>query len=53
MATQPNITQTSKSPDVNIMRQGHTSNGSFGSDPMKKVKGGRSTRDLTIPTAKK
>lgn len=45
------IKKTSKSPDVPIMKQGHTSSGSFGSDPNKKAKG-RSVRDITIPTAK-
>lgn len=52
MPTQPNIKNSSKSPDVNIMRMGHTTNGSFGSDPNKKVKGSRPTRDLTVPNAK-
>lgn len=52
MATQPNIIKTSKAPDVNIERMGQTTNGAFGSDPMRKVKGGRATRDVTIPNAK-
>lgn len=46
------ITKSSTSPDTNIVRQGHTTNGSFGSDPSKKVKGGRQVRDLTVPNAK-
>lgn len=45
------IRKTSKAPDVNIKKQGHTSSGSFGSDPNVKAKG-RSVRDITIPTAK-
>ena len=46
------ITKTSKAPDVNIERMGQTENGAFGSSPSKKVKGGRATRDLTVPNAK-
>lgn len=52
MAATPNIKNSSKSPDVNIVKQGHTTNGDFGSNPNAKVKGGRTTRDITIPTAK-
>jgi len=43
------IRKSSKSPDTNIIRQGHTTNGSFGSDPNAKVKGSRPTRDITNP----
>ena len=43
------IRKTSKAPGVNIMKQGHTTNGSFGSDPAKKVKGSRPTRDISAP----
>lgn len=46
------ITKSSKSADVNILRQGQTENGSFGSSPSRKVKGSRPTRDLAAPTAK-
>ena len=46
------IRKTSKAPDVNIMKQGHTTNGDFGSDPNAKVKGGRTSRDIAIPSAK-
>lgn len=52
MAATPNIKNSSKAPDVNIMKQGHTTNGDFGSNPSARVKGGRTTRDITIPTAK-
>lgn len=48
----PDIKNASKSPDTTIIKQGHTTNGSFGSDPNAKVKGGRATRDISIPTAK-
>lgn len=47
-----NIRTVSTSKDVSILKQGHTTNDSFGSSPTRKVKGGRATRDLTIPTAK-
>lgn len=47
------ITKVSRSADTNILRQGHTTNGDFGSNPNAKVKGGRAVRDLTIPTAKR
>lgn len=46
------ITKSSKSPDVNVVKQGQTSNGAFGSNPNAAVKGSRPTRDITIPTAK-
>lgn len=46
------IKNTSTQPDTTIVRQGHTTNGAFGSDPAVRVKGGRPTRDITIPTAK-
>lgn len=46
------IRKQSKSPDTTIIRQGQTSNGSFGSDPNAKVKGSRPTRDLAVPNAK-
>lgn len=46
------IKNSSKAPDVNIMKQGHTTNGDFGSNPSARVKGGRKSRDITIPTAK-
>lgn len=46
------IRKTSKSPDVPIKKQGHTTNGDFGSNPNARVKGGRTARDITIPTAK-
>lgn len=52
MATQPDIIKTSKSPDTNIVKMGHTTNGAFGSDPAKKVKGGRQVRNLSVPNAK-
>lgn len=47
------ITKVSKKPDTTIVRQGQTSNGSFGSEPNVKVKGSRPTRDLTVPAAKR
>ena len=47
------IRKSSKSPDTTIIKQGHTSNGSFGSDPNVKVKGGRAVRDLSNPVAKR
>lgn len=47
------IRKQSKSPDTTVVKQGHTTNGSFGSDPMKKVKGGRPTRDLSNPVARR
>ena len=47
------IRKVSKSPDAPIIKQGHTSNNAFGSNPNAKVKGSRPTRDLTIPTAKR
>lgn len=47
------ITKVSKAPDTTIMRQGHTTNGQFGSSPSKKAKpNGRPVRDLTVPNAK-
>lgn len=46
------IRKTSKAPDTTILKQGHTTNGSFGSDPSAKVKGGRTTRDINAPTSK-
>ena len=46
------IRKSSKSPDTTIMKQGHTSNGSFGSEPNVKVKG-RAVRDLSNPVAKR
>ena len=46
------ITRVSTKPGTTIVKQGHTSNGSFGSDPNVKVKGSRSVRDLNIPNAK-
>jgi hypothetical protein len=51
MAT-PDIKNTSKSPDVNVMKQGHTTNGDFGSDPNARVKGGRKARNIDVPTAR-
>lgn len=33
---------------ANIMKQGHTTNGKFGSSPDMKVKGGDSVRDLNV-----
>ncbi len=47
------IRKASKSPDTTIIRQGHTTNRSFGSDPNAKVKGSRPTTDVTIPMAKR
>lgn len=47
------IRKTSKAPETNIVKAGHTSNGSFGNDPSLKVKGSRTARDLSIPMAKK
>lgn len=46
------IRNTSKSPDTNIIKQGHTKKaGQFGSDP--NYKGHvKPTQDITIPTAK-
>lgn len=38
--------------DASVIRQGHTTNGAFGSDPTRKVKGNRSVRDISTPTAK-
>lgn len=46
------IKNTSKSPDVNIVKQGHTTNSDFGSDPNARVKGGRKARDISAPAAK-
>ena len=46
------ITKASKSPDVQILKQGHTTSGDFGSNPQAKILGGRQVRDITIPTAK-
>jgi hypothetical protein len=46
------ITKMSKAPDTTIVKQGHTTNGDFGSNPNAKVLGGRTTRDITIPTAR-
>ncbi len=46
------ITKSSMSPKTTVVRQGQTANGAFGSDPSAKVKGSRSTRDLTVPNAK-
>ena len=46
------IRKASTSKDVNLIKQGHTTNDSFGSSPTRKVKGNRSTRDISIPTAK-
>lgn len=51
MATS-DIKKSSTAKDVNVMRQGHTTNGDFGSDPNARILGGRTTRDITIPTAK-
>lgn len=47
------IRKTSKAPDTNVVKQGHTTNGAFGSNPNAKVKGGRPTRDVSIPTARR
>lgn len=46
------ITKVSTKPGTTVVKQGHTTNGAFGSDPNVKVKGSRPVRDLTIPTAK-
>lgn len=46
------IRKSSKAADTTIVKQGHTTNGSFGSDPAAKVKGSRPTRDVASPTAK-
>lgn len=43
------ITKTSKSAGAPIVKQGHTSNGKFGSDPNARVKGGNNVRDLNPP----
>lgn len=47
------ITKTSKAPDTTIVKQGQTTNGSFGSDPNAKVKGSRPTRDIANPVSKR
>lgn len=44
------ITKVSKSPETTILKQGHTTNGKFGSDPMVKVKGNSAVRDLNPPS---
>lgn len=46
------ITKVSKKADTTIQKMGHTTNGAFGSDPSRRVKGGRPVRDLTIPSAR-
>lgn len=51
MAT-PDIKNASKAPDTTIIKQGHTTNGSFGSDPNARVKGGRTARNIDAPTSK-
>ena len=47
------IRKVSKSPDTTIIKQGHTSNGKFGSDTMAKVKGNSAVRDLNAPSTGK
>lgn len=47
------ITKSSKAAEAPIKKMGHTTNGDFGSDPNKRVKGGRPVRDLSIPVAKR
>lgn len=44
------IRKTSKAPGVEITKQGHTTNGKFGSDPQSKVRGGNAVRDLNPPS---
>ncbi len=44
------IRKVSTSPDTTIIKQGHTTNGKFGSDPMAKVRGGNAVRDLNPPS---
>lgn len=46
------IRKVSTSKDASLIRQGHTTNDSFGSSPSRKVKGSRPTRDVSSPTAK-
>ncbi len=45
-----NITQVSTAPGATIIKQGHTTNGKFGSDPNVKVKGSSAVRDLNPPS---
>lgn len=47
------IRKSSKSPDTQILRQGQTKNGAFGSDPGIRVKGSRPVSDITVPMAKR
>lgn len=44
------ITSVSKSPQTTIIKQGHTTNGKFGSSPDAKVKGGNAVRNLDPPS---
>lgn len=44
------ITKVSKSPATDILKQGHTTNGKFGSDPNAQVKGGKAVRNLDPPS---
>lgn len=47
MATQAN-SKTSAAKSAPIIRQGHTTDGNYGSDPMTKGKGQKPVRDLTV-----
>lgn len=44
------IRKVSKSPQTTIMKQGHTTNRKFGSDPNAKVRGGSAVTDLNPPS---
>lgn len=44
------ITKTSKAAGANIIKQGHTTNGKFGSNPNAQVRGGNAVRDLNPPS---
>ncbi len=44
------IRKVSKAPGTSIMKQGHTTNGKFGSNPDAKVRGGNAGRDLNPPS---
>lgn len=44
------ITSVSKSAQTTIIKQGHTTNRKFGSDPNAQVKGGKAVTDLNPPS---
>lgn len=48
----PNTKRPSGTGNAPIIKQGHTTDGNFGSDPMIKGKGQRPVRDLSINKGK-